>query len=170
MFPEYFYSFLHGYFRQFSITMQLTPDKCIQKYGRHVHNNTIMLFESVAFCGTDSMETWKLFWLTYCWTEETKIGKLAMEVKCLGWLKFKLTLRYFPIYIDALVIILSAITSHLRLTQVKRVKISFPFSVPCLLPLQFASSKLQALEMMKRISHHISDECILERTVPYLVR
>ena len=35
--------------------------------------------------------------------------------------------------------------------------------------LQYASSKLQALEMMKRISHHITDECILERTVPYLV-
>ena len=33
VFPEYFYSFLHGYFRQFSITLQLTPDKCIQKYA-----------------------------------------------------------------------------------------------------------------------------------------
>ena len=30
-------------------------------------------------------------------------------------------------------------------------------------------SKIQALEMMKRISHHVTDECILERIVPFLV-
>ena len=34
---------------------------------------------------------------------------------------------------------------------------------------QFVASKLQALEMMKIISHHITDECILERVIPYLV-
>lgn len=51
---------------------------------------------------------------------------------------------------DALVIILSAITSHLRLAQ-------------------FVVSKLQALEMIRSISHHIPDESILDRVIPYLV-
>lgn len=32
IFPEYFYSFLHDYFKSFCITAQLTPDQCIQKY------------------------------------------------------------------------------------------------------------------------------------------
>lgn len=31
VFPEYFYSFLHGYFKQFSVISLLTPDQCIQK-------------------------------------------------------------------------------------------------------------------------------------------
>ena len=31
VFPEYFYSFLHGYFKQFSVVSLLTPDQCIQK-------------------------------------------------------------------------------------------------------------------------------------------
>lgn len=35
--------------------------------------------------------------------------------------------------------------------------------------LQFAKSKLQAVEMMKKISEHVTDHCILERIVPYLV-
>ena len=34
---------------------------------------------------------------------------------------------------------------------------------------QFAASKLQVLEMMKTIGQYISDKCILERIVPYLV-
>ena len=38
-----------------------------------------------------------------------------------------------------------------------------------LLLLQFAKSKLQAVEMMKKISEHVTDHCILERIVPYLV-
>lgn len=36
-------------------------------------------------------------------------------------------------------------------------------------PLQFAASKLQVLEMMKTIAQYITDKCILERIVPYLV-
>ncbi|XP_065916552.1 phosphoinositide 3-kinase regulatory subunit 4-like isoform X2 [Dysidea avara] len=51
---------------------------------------------------------------------------------------------------DILVIILSAITSFLRVAK-------------------FAKSKLQALEMMKKISHHVTDHCIVERIVPFLV-
>ena len=35
---------------------------------------------------------------------------------------------------------------------------------------QFAKSKLQAVEMMRKISEHVTDHCILERIVPYLVR
>ena len=35
--------------------------------------------------------------------------------------------------------------------------------------LQFAKSKLQAIEMMKKISEHVTDHCILERNVLYLV-
>ena len=31
VFPEFFYSFLHGYFKHFCITSKLTPDQCIQK-------------------------------------------------------------------------------------------------------------------------------------------
>jgi len=31
IFPEYFYSFLHDYFKTFSTTSQLTPDQTIQK-------------------------------------------------------------------------------------------------------------------------------------------
>ncbi len=31
VFPEYFYSFLHDYFKHFCINSQLTPDQCIQK-------------------------------------------------------------------------------------------------------------------------------------------
>ena len=57
---------------------------------------------------------------------------------------------YVPLWADALVIVLSAITSHLRLAQ-------------------FVVSKLQALEMIRSISHHIPDEAILERVIPYLV-
>lgn len=71
---------------------------------------------------------------------------------------------------DALVIVLSAITSHLRLTQVSPMASDGDICCSkCCFFIQHASSKLQALAMMKRISHHISDECILERTVPYLV-
>ena len=31
IFPEFFYSFLHDYFKLFSVSSQLTPDQCIQK-------------------------------------------------------------------------------------------------------------------------------------------
>ena len=71
---------------------------------------------------------------------------------------------------DALVIVLSAITSHLRVAQVCTccaVPVCYNYCPPLV---QFVASKLQALEMMKRISHHVRDDCILERILPYLVR
>jgi len=36
--------------------------------------------------------------------------------------------------------------------------------------MQFVATKLQALQMVKRIALHLTDECILDRVVPYLVR
>ncbi|XP_064396061.1 phosphoinositide 3-kinase regulatory subunit 4-like [Halichondria panicea] len=108
VFPEYFYSFLHDYFKHFCINSQLTPDQCIQK-----------LFGDI-----DAILA-NLILHTHKQDRETGYG-------------------------DALVIVLSAITSHLRLAQ-------------------FVVSKLQALEMIRSISHHIPDEAILERVIPYLV-
>ena len=32
VFPEYFYTFLHDYFKSFTTATQLTPDQCIKKY------------------------------------------------------------------------------------------------------------------------------------------
>jgi phosphoinositide-3-kinase regulatory subunit 4 len=52
-------------------------------------------------------------------------------------------------YGDVLVIVLAAITSNLRVAQ-------------------FAASKLQALDMLKTIAQYVTDECILERIVPFL--
>ena len=100
---------------------------------------------------------------------------------------------------DGLVIILSAITSHLRVAKVNSslcykkmyryicthtlLQLCYFVNMGTILPMftfiimlsfyllgfQFVVSKIQALEMMKRISHHVTDECILERIVPFLV-
>jgi phosphoinositide-3-kinase regulatory subunit 4 len=51
---------------------------------------------------------------------------------------------------DGLVIVLSAVTSHVRV-------------------LQLLSTKLRSLEMMKMIAQHIRDEFILDRVIPYLL-
>jgi phosphoinositide-3-kinase regulatory subunit 4 len=55
-----------------------------------------------------------------------------------------------PTY-DCLVIIISLITS-------------------CLRSLQFSSSKLDALELLQQLADRASDECILDRLVPFMVR
>lgn len=79
-----------------------------------------------------------------------------------------------------LVIILAAITSHLRVAKVSdsvkfykavcnEVFKMFVFIYSNVFMMQFAKSKLQAVEMMKKISKHVTDHCILERIVPYLV-
>ena len=75
VFPEYFYSFLHGYFKQFSITMQLTPDKCIQKYIDSLSYGALWFATSPG-----STEMSRLFWPTYCWTRDMKTERQAMEV------------------------------------------------------------------------------------------
>ena len=52
-----------------------------------------------------------------------------------------------------------------------RVKLTYKRKfISSALVLQFAKSKLQAVEMMKKISEHVTDHCVVERIVPYLVR
>ena len=103
--------------------------------------------------------------------------------KCLQQAISNLIYMYVIDFPDGLVIILSAITSHLRVAQVHAVYyslclpaymymyVSWSISIDyaTLSFPQFVVSKIQALEMMKRISHHVTDECILERIVPFLV-
>ena len=91
---------------------------------------------------------------------------------------------------DGLVMVLSAITSHMQVLQVSPLcthtyTVSQHELAPCspsplhrtpppphtqyLLVSQFSSSKIKALYMLKAISQHIRDEFILDRVVPYLV-
>uniref|UniRef100_A0A1X7TYI4 non-specific serine/threonine protein kinase n=2 Tax=Amphimedon queenslandica TaxID=400682 RepID=A0A1X7TYI4_AMPQE len=107
VFPEYFYTFLHDYFKSFTTATQLTPDQCIKKlYG------DIEAILANLFLNSTKQD------------RETGYG-------------------------DVLVIVLSAITSNLRVAQ-------------------FAGSKLQAIEMMRTIANYVSDCSILERIVPFL--
>ena len=99
-------------------------------YNIHFLNGSISNIICVNCTRLGSTEMLNLFWQTCCWTREIKIEKQATEVcRCLGyserpgfiaWLyayNMYVKLNFLPI--DALVIILSAITSHLRLTQVR---------------------------------------------------